>query len=52
MFIVAFLKPTDQNGDRSFLKFVTVWIIDSGQETPRFVTAKPFLENEGYFNHD
>lgn len=26
---------------------LTVWIIDTGQEVPRFVTARPFLENKG-----
>jgi len=29
------------------VNILTVWIIDSGQETPRFVTARPFLENKG-----
>ncbi|MFB2977595.1 DUF6883 domain-containing protein [Microseira sp. BLCC-F43] len=26
---------------------ITVWIIDANQETPRFVTAGPFLESKG-----
>ena len=26
---------------------LTVWIIDTGQEVPRFVTARPFLESKG-----
>jgi hypothetical protein len=26
---------------------LTVWIIDLGQENPRFVTARPFLETKG-----
>jgi hypothetical protein len=29
------------------VNILTVWIIDSGQETLRFVTARPFLENKG-----
>ena len=29
------------------VNILTVWIIDSGQETPRFVKARPFLENKG-----
>ena len=28
------------------VNILTVWIIDLGQETPRFVTARPFLENK------
>lgn len=26
---------------------LTVWIIDLGKDTPRFVTARPFLESKG-----
>ncbi|TRU84144.1 MAG: hypothetical protein EWV76_05750 [Microcystis novacekii Mn_MB_F_20050700_S1] len=26
---------------------LTVWIIDLGKDTPRFVTARPFSENKG-----
>ncbi|MFB2971704.1 DUF6883 domain-containing protein [Aerosakkonema sp. BLCC-F183] len=28
------------------VSILTVWIIDAGQENPRFVTARPFLENK------
>ena len=29
------------------VNILTVWIIDIGQENPRFVTARPFLETKG-----
>jgi len=29
------------------VSILTVWIIDLGKDTPRFVTARPFLENKG-----
>jgi hypothetical protein len=28
------------------VSILTVWIIDAGEETPRFVTARPFLNNK------
>lgn len=28
------------------VSILTVWIIDAGQENPRFVTARPFLESK------
>jgi hypothetical protein len=29
------------------VNILTVWIIDVGQENPRFVTARPFSETKG-----